>query len=207
MISAKQRSRALRQMRMLKKLGTPVALAAEGWNAEWKILIAIIMSARTRDETTIKVGKKLFLTFPSLNKLACASISQVETIVRPVNFFHNKARSVILCARMLVSDFNAKIPSTLEELISLPGVGRKTANVFLAEQGRAAIGVDTHVAYISRTLHWTHHTDPKKVEQDLSALFPRKEWRNINTSCVRFGKTYLSRKKKDALLSSINSLR
>ena len=97
-----------------------------------------------------------------------------------------------------------KPPHDHGKLILLPGVGRKTANVFLSEYGADAIGVDTHVAYISKKLGWTKHKDPHKIEKDLERLFPRNYWRIINRTLVRFGKTYQSRKKKDEILDRIS---
>jgi endonuclease-3 len=114
---------------------------------------------------------------------------------------------VIACAQKLVKDFNGKVPETIDELITLPGVGRKTANVFLSEIGENGIGVDTHVAYIAQALNWTHNKSPTKIELDLKKLFPKKYWNKINTTLVQFGKTHQSRKKKKELLEKIRELR
>ncbi len=90
-------------------------------------------------------------------------------------------------------------------LIDLPGIGRKTANVFLAEMGKEAIGVDTHVAYISRALKWTRESKPEKIEKDLEKLFPKRYWREINQTCVHFGKTHMGKPKKDSILATISA--
>lgn len=197
------RKKAIKQLKMLEKDSAKIRLAAEGWGSEWKTLVAIIISARTRDETTIKVAEKLFTKFPTFAALTTANAVEISAIIRPVNFFRNKTRNVIRAAKTLVERFGGKVPHDIDKLIIIPGVGRKTANVFLSEVGKDAIGVDTHVSYIAQKLGWSKNENPRKIEQDLSKLFPRKYWRAINQTCVRFGKTYQSRKKKDEELEKI----
>ncbi len=189
-----------------KRSGAPMRLAAEGWGSEWQILVAIIMSARTRDEVTIVVAEKLFAKYKTVVALASASATDVAKIIHPVNFFRNKTKSVVGAAKVLAENFGGIPPHEMEKLLAIPGVGRKTANVFLSEVGKDAVGVDTHVAYISQKLGWTAHTNPHKIEGDLKKLFPQNYWRRINTICVRFGKTHLSRRKKDELLAEIKTL-
>lgn len=195
--------RALRQLKALEKGVATMRLAAEEWKEEWQTLLAILMSARTRDETTIVVAEKLFTKFPTLQALARAKETEVQRIVMPVNFFQDKAKRVIACVKLLLSEFGGEVPHDIEKLVTLPGVGRKTANVFLAEYGTPAIGVDTHVAYISQKLGWTRSKTPEKIERDLEGLFPKKYWRVLNRTLVRFGKTHQSRTKKDELLAHI----
>ncbi len=181
-------------------------LAAEEWEEEWQTLLGILMSARTLDETTVEVGERLFKAYPTVEKLSQAPLKDIERIINRINFFQNKAKYVIGSAKILHERYAGKPSHILEELIQLPGVGRKTANVFLAQYGHQAIGVDTHVAYISQKLGWTLHTDPKKIEQDLIAIFPEKQWAILNRTLVRFGKSYTSRTKKDELLARIANL-
>ncbi len=199
---------AIRQLKELERLGgvKKMRLAAEGWREEWQTLIAILMSARTRDEVTVIVAENLFSEYKTLEELRKANSRDISRIIGPVNFFQNKTKYVLAIAEVLLREHNGKPPHELEKLILLPGVGRKTANVFLAEYGADAIGVDTHVAYISQKLGWTKHTDPDKIEQDLLALFPRTYWRKLNSTLVRFGKTYMSRTIKDELLEKIKQL-
>jgi len=200
--------RQLSQLSHLKRLGKKpkeLRLAAESWDSDFKILIATIMSARTRDETTIPVAERLFKEYPTAEKLSKAKISEVKKLIRPVNFYQNKSKNIINCAKSLVQDFNSRVPHNLEKLITLPGVGRKTANVFLSELGHDSIGVDTHVSYISQKIGWTKNKDPKKIEEDLKKLFPKCHWGEINSILVRFGKTYTSKKKKDALIIGVKN--
>ena len=194
---------ALKQLKLLDKYGKNMRLAAEKWSNEFQTLISIILSARTKDETTIKVGTALFKRYPTAKKLSKAKLKEIEKIIKPVNFYKNKSKNIINCAKVLVKEYNSKVPESIEELIKLSGVGRKTANVFLAEEGKDAIGVDTHVSYISQKLGWTKNKNPHKIEKDLEKLFPKNYWNKINETLVRFGKTYTSRKEKDWILGEI----
>jgi len=197
---------ALKQLNELKKLGHSLRLAAE-WRKPWQSLISTMLSARTRDEVTIEVCNKLFRKYDSPRALAKASLKNIQRMIRPVNFYINKSKSLSRCAKMLVSEYKSKVPNNFDKLIQLPGVGRKTANVFLATQGKSAIGVDTHISYISQRLCWTRHNKPKDIEKDLEKLFPKRMWRNINYIVVRFGRTYKSKSKKDDLLNKIKKIR
>ncbi len=194
---------ALKQMNEMKKLSGKMRLAAEEWKSDFQTLIAIILSARTRDETTIAVSTELFKKFPDAKSLSKASLEEIKTIIRKINFYQNKSKSIIACAKALDENYSGKVPHDLDKLVKLPGVGRKTANVFLSEVGKDGIGVDTHVQYISRKLEWTQGSKPEKIEEDLKKLFSRKNWNKINRTLVRFGKTYLSRKEKDQVLQKI----
>ncbi len=199
---------ALNQLRELKNLGSKdMRLAAEGWDQPWKTLIAITMSARTRDEVTIPVAIKLFKRYNSLYKLAHSDVKEVENIIKPVNFYKNKSKNIINCAKLLVKEYKMKVPLSFDELLNLPGVGRKTGNVFLSEYGNHGLGVDTHVSYISRKLDWTKHKNPSKIEEDLKKLFPKSYWNKVNPTLVRFGKTYTSKRKKDALLLQTSKIK
>jgi endonuclease-3 len=200
-------NKQLKQLNELNRLGKDMRLAAEEWRSNFQTLISIIMSARTRDETTIIVAKKLFEKYPTAKALSQASISDIEQIIKPVNFYRNKSKNIIACAKTLVTEYNSQIPQTIDGLIKLPGVGRKTANVFLTELNQEAIGVDTHVSYISQKLGWTKNTNPHKIEEDLKQFFPRQYWNKVNSTLVRFGKTYTSRKQKDKLLEEIKNIK
>lgn len=199
--------RALRQFRELKKLGKVMRLAAEEWDEEWKTLISIIMSAQTRDETTIPVAGKLFEEYGNVERLARARVARVEKIIGRVNFHKTKARNIIACCKNLVAEYDGKVPHDVNELLKLPGVGRKTANVFLAEYGELTIGVDTHVNYISNYLGWANSKDAHKVELALEKLFSKRYWGELNWVLVTFGKTHTSRKKKNEILDRVKKVR
>jgi endonuclease III len=201
-----EKTKAIRQLKELRKKSNNMRLAAEKWNSSWKTLFAIILSARTRDETTISVANKLFRKYSTLGKLENARLNDIEKTIMPVNFYKNKSKNISSCSRTLIREYGGKVPRDFEELIKLSGVGRKTANVFLSEYGEKAIGVDTHVFYISRKLGWSRGKTPEKVEEDLKKLFPKNYWVKINPFLVRFGKTYKSRKRKDELLLRLKKL-
>jgi len=107
---------------------------------------------------------------------------------------------------MIVSEYGGKVPHDFLKLVELPGVGRKTANVFLAEKGHAAIGVDTHLLYCAQRLGWSKNKSPNKVEEDLKKIFPKSYWGRINYIVVRFGQSYRSKREKNALLDKIKKI-
>lgn len=197
---------ALAQLEELKKYGLPERLAADEWAEEWQTLIAILLSARTRDDVTIVVGEKLFAQFPTLESLANAEYEEVAAILMPVNFFQNKTKYVLSCARQLIDNFNGIVPHDVEQLITLTGVGRKTANVFLAQYGYPAIGVDTHVIQTANALSWSNAKNPDKIEQDLKKLFPEEKWNEVNDTCVHFGRTNQSPTKKKEIWEAVRNI-
>mgnify|MGYP001563331464 CR=1 FL=1 len=201
------RKTAIMQLRELNKLGSKMRLAAEDWDQEWKILISTIMSARTRDEKTISIALKLFQRYKTLEKLANAKLNNVKKIIKQINFYKTKSKNIINCAKLLIKNYHGKIPDNIYELIKLLGVGRKTANVFLSENGKFGLAVDTHVFFVSKRLGWAESNHPHKVEEELKRLFPQKYWNKVNSTLVRFGKTYTSRKKKDEILSTIKNIK
>jgi len=197
------KEKAIRQINQLKKVSNQMRLAAEGWDKQWKTLIATIMSARTRDETTLKVAEILFQKYKTLVELSKAQLDDIQNIIKPINFYKNKSKNILNCARVLAEKYKNQVPLDFKKLIELPGVGRKTANVFLSEYGCDAAPVDTHVSYISQKLNWTKNKNPSKIEEDLKKLFPKEYWSKINPILVRFGKTFTSRKKKNEILEKI----
>ncbi len=196
--------KAVEQLKEIQKMikGREMRLAACSWNKKWHTLIATILSAVTRDEVTIPVCEGLFRKYGSLEELSRARIGTVEKIIRRVNFYKTKTKNIIGTAKILSGK---KIPESVDELIKLPGVGRKVANVYLVEShGFDAIGVDTHVARISYKLGWTKNRNPHKIEKDLEKLFPKKYWKEINETLVTFGKSYgLSRRREDEVLKKL----
>jgi len=198
---------AVKQFRELRKFAkkTDMRLAAEGWNQPWKILIATIMSAQTRDEVTIDVATKLFRRFGTPAKMGDAKLSEIEGVMKSINYFRNKSKNIKGACKIIAKD---GLPETIEGLVKLPGVGRKTANVFLVEIGaKKAIAVDTHVYRISHKMGWTSGKTPEKVEVELEELFPKRYWSDLNSTLVRFGKGYgTSRKQEDEILKGIKNL-
>ena len=195
----------LRQFEELKRLGSSMRLAAEEWKEPWQTLVSTILSARTRDEKTIPIASELFKRYTGVDDLAKAKLRDVQKIIRPINFYKTKSKNIINCAKILAEKYKCEPPHDFDKLMELPGVGRKTANVFLSEMGEDTIGIDTHVSYCAQKLGWTKSDKPERIEEDLKRLFPKKYWKKINPILVRFGKTYTSRKEKDRILMKIRN--
>lgn len=156
------------------------------------LLIAVLLSAQTTDAAVDKVTPVLFKRWPDARALAGADLSEVEEVIHSLGFYHSKAKNSILCAQKLLTDFGGEVPQTMEELVSLPGVGRKTANIVLnCAFGRAeGIAVDTHVFRIAKRWKLSSASDPLKTEQDLLKVIPQEFWPMVNHSLVLFGREY-----------------
>ncbi len=155
----------------------------------WQLLIAVILSAQCTDARVNTVTGPLFECYPRPEDLAGADVSDVEEIIHPLGFFRSKARNIVLCSRKIVSEYGGEVPKTLEELTSLAGVGRKTANVILGNiYDEPSIVVDTHVKRISKKLGLTKETEPEKVEQDLMKVLPKDHWILYNIQIITLGR-------------------
>jgi endonuclease III len=160
-----------------------------GQDDPWQTLIATILSARSRDETTEVVARDLFKRYPSCESLARARISTVERIVKKTGFYRTKARRIVKVSQIIMAKFGGKIPDTLEGLLELPGVGRKTASCVLVYAfAKPAIPVDTHVHRISNRLGWVQTKSPDKTEELLRSLIAENDWLVVNDLFVFHGK-------------------
>lgn len=158
-------------------------------DSAWQLLIAVILSAQCTDARVNIVTKDLFQKYDTLEKFAAADIQEMEQDIRSIGFYHNKARNIILCARKLIEEFGGEVPRTLEELTSLPGVGRKTANVIRGNvYNDPSVVVDTHVKRISKRLGLTQEDDPVKVEYDLMKALPKDHWILYNIQIITLGR-------------------
>ena len=168
----------------------PQAHCALDHQTPFQLLVATILSAQCTDVRVNLVTPALFKAYPTPKKMAEAKIEHLEELVRTTGFFRNKAKNVKAAALAIVQDHGGKVPDTMEALIELPGVARKTANVVLGNAFGKNIGVvvDTHVGRLSVRLGWTEHTDPKKVERDLMAIFPRKQWTMLSHLLIHHGR-------------------
>ncbi len=156
----------------------------------YETLILTILSAQTTDRAVNAVRDALFSRYPTPEALARAKPEEVEPIIRTIGFHRTKARHIVETARKLVSDFGGEVPRTMEELRTLPGVGRKTANIVLSHAFGINVGiaVDTHVRRLSKRIGFTESTNPDIIERDLMALFPQEVWRDINYLLIRHGR-------------------
>lgn len=149
-----------------------------------------MLSAQCTDARVNIVTKDLFKKYPDLESFADADIKELEKDIKSTGFYHNKAKNIIECAKRLVTDFNGNVPKTIEELTSLAGVGRKTANVIRGNiYNEPSIVVDTHVKRISRKLGFTKEEDPEKIEYDLMKVLPKDHWILFNIQIITHGRS------------------
>ena len=199
----KKRQTAIKQLKALDKLAPKDMRLAAEWNQDWQVLISTIMSAQTRDETTIAISNILYKKYPTLKSLSNTPIKTIEKIIRPVNYYKTKSKHIKKTSKIILKQ---GVPNTLDELLKLPGVGRKVGNVYLAEFHKAnAIGVDTHCSRVSQKLGWSKNKHPHKIEKDLEQLFPKRYWCSINYIIVRFGRSH-THKQEDEIFKRIKKL-
>lgn len=181
--------RAMAILELLKKR-YPVPETMLVHKNPWELLVATVLAAQCTDARVNTITPELFRRWPDPAALARASQEEVEEVIRPTGFYHSKAKNLLGAAKRVTEVFGGDVPHTMEELVTLPGVARKTANVVLwggfgINQGLA---VDTHVRRLSFRLGLTKNTEPVKIEQDLIKIFPREEWGDVNHRLVWFGR-------------------
>jgi endonuclease-3 len=182
------RLRARRIVRHLARL-YPDARCSLDFADPLQLLVATILSAQCTDVRVNQVTPALFARYPDVRAFASAEQAELESLIQSTGFFRNKARNLVECCRQLVAQHDGQVPATMDELVALPGVGRKTANVLLGNAfGIPGIPVDTHVGRLSQRMGLTLHTDPEHIERDLMALLPRKEWTNFGHRMIFHGR-------------------
>ena len=167
------------------------------WETPFQLLIAVILSAQTTDKAVNKITPNLWKKYPEIADLANANLEDVEDCLRTIGLYKNKAKNIVKTARAILRDFDGKVPKTHKELESLPGVGRKTANVVLAEvYGIPSIAVDTHVSRIAKRLNISApDADVTEIEQDLMKKIPKKDWILTHHRLIFFGRYHCLAKK------------
>ncbi|HEY1214240.1 MAG TPA: endonuclease III [Bryobacteraceae bacterium] len=187
--ASERRARLERILVELDRLFPEATCALHHENA-WQLLVATILSAQCTDERVNKVTPGLFKKFPTVEDFANALQAELADEIRSCGFFNNKARSIIGAAQKILSDFGGRVPCTMEELLSVPGAARKTANVVLGTAYGIACGVvvDTHVQRIAARLDLTKNTDPVKIEQDLMKILPQDRWILFSHQVIHFGR-------------------
>jgi endonuclease III len=169
--------------------GTAEQLAPLQHANAFELLVATILSAQCTDERVNLTTPAVFQRYPKAESLAVADPAELEELIRPTGFFRSKARNLIGMAQGVVSRFGGDVPSRMEDLVTLPGVGRKTANVVLSQAfGLPGLPVDTHVLRVSRRLALTEQTDPVRVESDLDAMIPPEEWGAFSLRLILHGR-------------------
>jgi endonuclease III len=174
----------------------------------FELLISTILSAQCTDVTVNMVTKDLFQKYPDAQALAYADPRALEQEIRPTGFFRNKTKSIMGASKKIVEEFGGKVPQTMEELLTLPGVARKTANVVLGSGFGIASGVvvDTHVQRLSERLDLTKNTDPKKIEQDLMQIIPREKWILFSHQLIWHGRRVCNARKPKCVECNLERL-
>ena len=208
---AKQKGTHPKHIRaILEKLdgAYPTVTCALTHKNPFQLLIATILSAQCTDERVNQVTQTLFPKYPAPEHFAYANPRALEQEIRPTGFFRNKTKSIIGASKKIVEEFGGKVPRTMEELLTLPGVARKTANVVLGTAYGIASGVvvDTHVHRLSRRLHLTKHNDPKKIEQDLMKVIPQDRWILLSHQLIWHGRRVCQARKPKCLECNLEPL-
>ena len=184
----------------------PDATCSLNFSTPFEAVVAVALSAQCTDERVNKTTPALFARCQSIQDFVDIDIKELENLIHPCGFYRNKASNIKASAKKVLEEFNGIVPSTMEELLTLPGVGRKTANVVLLEVFGIAngIAVDTHAKRISNKLGLSNNSDPSKIEQDLLKLFDKKDLKSINHLLVWHGRNYCKAQKPDCNECTIN---
>lgn len=190
-VSAAARQRAGRFLAALKKV-IPDAGMVLTYGNNWELLVAVMLSAQCTDKKVNEVTPALFRKYRTLNDYERAKPRAFERDIRPTGFFRSKTKNILGAARTIQGRFGGKLPRTMAAMLTIPGVGRKTANVVLGNAYGIVegIAVDTHVGRLARLFGFSRHTNPEKVEQDLMRLFPKREWFKLTYRLIEYGRRF-----------------
>jgi len=182
----------------IEKIYPDASTELKNWKTPFQFLVCIILSAQTTDKQVNKVTKKLFEKYPDAKSLSSADVDDVTNIVKSVNYFKTKSKHIIETAKLLQNNYNGVPPKDVVKLQKLPGVGYKTANVFLNDLYKLnqGIAVDTHVVRVARTYGLTKNVNPAKIAHDLEKLYPKRDWYKVNALFVLYGRYILKAKKR-----------
>ncbi len=185
----KKKQRALEILQRLQRR-YPAPESDLNWNNAWELLVATVLAAQCTDKRVNQVTPHFFQCWPDIASLASADTAHVERVVHSTGFYRNKAKNLVAAARRVMEVFHGEVPQTMHDLTSLPGVARKTANIVLsgAFNIQEGLAVDTHVKRLAFRMGLTTSTNVIKIEQDLMALFPQKNWGDVNHMLVLFGR-------------------
>jgi endonuclease-3 len=173
-----------------------------------QLAIAVVLSAQTTDEQVNKVTPELFKRFPDMPSLARADLAQIEKLVFSTGFYKNKARNIKNLAIKVCEKYDGKIPNDFDALLTLPGIGRKTANVVMDCAFNTSVGfvVDTHVKRLSRRLGWTNSENPEKIEKDLMVVIPSEYWKDLSLYLIYHGRKFCMARKPNCESCFLNKL-
>jgi endonuclease III len=206
-VNLEPKTRALKVVELLEK-EYPNAKVALQYANPLELLIATILSAQCTDQRVNIVTKTLFKKYTKPEDYAKANLQELEEEVRSTGFYHNKAKNIQNCCRMLVDKYNSKVPKTMNELLELPGVARKTANIVLSNAYGIieGIAVDTHVRRLSQRLGLTENEDPNKIETDLMQIVPKENWARITDLLIFHGRKICTAKKPRCDICVLNKI-
>ncbi|MCX7913848.1 MAG: endonuclease III [Thermodesulfovibrionales bacterium] len=187
----------LNEIMTLLKKEYPVAKTALNFNNPFELLVATILSAQTTDVLVNKITERLFKKYQKIADFAEAPLEELQKDLNSINFYKTKAKNIKECATIILEKYNSSVPKSMEELIKLPGVARKTANIILynAFGINEGIAVDTHVKRLSKRLGLTKHEDPQKIELDLMSITPKEEWGILSHLLILHGRKICQAKK------------
>lgn len=193
-----KRKRAILIAKKLKKL-FPKVKSALNYSNNFELLTAVILSAQCTDKMVNKVTENLFKKYKNIDDFSNARLDEFKIDIKSTGFYRNKAKNIINCAKIIKEKYKGKIPSTMEDLLNLPGIARKSANIilYLSIGNIAGVAVDTHVKRLSKVLGLTNNTDPVKIEKDLMQILPREEWMDFSFRLVDYGRKYCSARNHD----------
>lgn len=183
---------------ILNKLDSLYGTTKEGFyhKEQWQLLVAIMLSAQSTDKQVEEILPDLFERFPDVNVIAEAPVSEIEHYIRSVGLYKNKAKNIKKCCQQIAEEYGGQVPKTIEELLTLAGVGRKTATLFLADAyGIPGVTVDTHVFRISKRLGWAEGKNPQIVEMELQKVLPEDHWNRINFQLIYLGREICTARK------------
>jgi len=199
--------RALKVIELLEKEPADAKIALH-YSNPLELLVATMLSAQSTDETINKVTKTLFKKYTNPDDYANADLKELEQDIRSTGFYHNKAKNLQNTAKMLVDKYNSKVPETMEELVKLPGVARKTANIVLTNAFGvvAGVAVDTHVRRLAQRLGLSENKDPNKIEQDLMSIVPKEKWMWLTDLLIFHGRRVCTAKKPNCAKCVLNKI-
>ena len=182
----------------LKKLFPNVSIELN-YSNPWELMVAVQLSAQSTDKMVNKITAKLFKKYPTLNDYVHADPREFQKDIHSTGFFRNKTKNILAAAKMVKEKYSGTIPRTMHEILTIPGVARKTANVVLGNAYGVVegIAVDTHVKRLAKVLGLTSHTDPVKIERDLMEMFPKKDWFRATYLLIEYGRKYCPARRHD----------
>ena len=202
------KERALQILKILKKNYKEKPTTALSYHNTVQLLVAVILSAQCTDARVNMIVKPLFKKYKTAKDFANADRKTLEKEIHSTGFYRNKAKNIINACKMIEEKFSGKVPNTMPELLELPGVARKTANIVLSEgYGKIeGIAVDTHVTRLSNRLGLTKHKNPEKIERDLMQLFPKKDWSEVSLRLIWHGRAVCKARKPLCASCSVSKL-